>query len=83
MKALPVLLSIAAVGALAAVLLILRSPADGGAGEERVASDSTVKVSDPPAARKSVLLNAGGAVIEEFSGDCAGSGHPSLCRQVR
>ncbi|XVQ87450.1 hypothetical protein ACQP2K_08545 [Microbispora siamensis] len=33
--------------------------------------------------RKSVLLDAEGAVIEEFSGDCAGSGYPYLCRRVR
>ncbi|MGI5160994.1 hypothetical protein [Microbispora sp. CA-102843] len=30
-----------------------------------------------------MLLDAEGAVIEEFSGDCAGSGYPYLCRRVR
>ncbi|MEV7803974.1 penicillin-binding transpeptidase domain-containing protein [Microbispora sp. NPDC088329] len=29
------------------------------------------------------MLDVDGTVIEEFSGDCAGSGHPYLCRQVR
>lgn len=37
----------------------------------------------PPVAGKSVLLDVEGAVIEEFSGDCAGSGYPYLCRHVR
>ncbi|MGV9325949.1 hypothetical protein [Streptosporangium sandarakinum] len=87
MKALLVLMGVAAVGALAAVLLLLRAPADGpadgGAGAERVATDSTAPAPVPPAAGKSVLLDVEGAVIEEFSGDCAGSGYPYLCRYVR
>ncbi|WP_371785713.1 hypothetical protein [Streptosporangium subroseum] len=86
MKALLVLLvslSVAAVGALVAVLLLLRNPADGDPGQERVASGSTATASPSPVARKSVLLDVEGAVIEEFSGDCAGSGYPYLCRYVR
>ncbi|WP_433540940.1 hypothetical protein ACQP10_04485 [Streptosporangium sandarakinum] len=83
MKALLVLMGVAAVGALVAVLLLSRAPADGGDGAERVAADSTVPASAPPAAGKSVLLDVEGAVIEEFSGDCAGSGYPYLCRYVR
>ncbi|MEU7893950.1 hypothetical protein AB0B45_13910 [Nonomuraea sp. NPDC049152] len=34
-------------------------------------------------ARTSVLLDVEGAVIEEFSGYCADSGYPYLCRYVR
>ncbi|GAA4571461.1 hypothetical protein GCM10023193_60430 [Planotetraspora kaengkrachanensis] len=83
MKVLLVSLGVAAVGALVAVLLLLRNPADGGTGEERVASGSTAAASASPAARKSVLLDVEGAVIEEFSGDCADSGYPYLCRYVR
>lgn len=83
MRTLLVFLGVAAVGALVAAILLLRSPADGGLGEERVASDSTIAVSASPVAGKSVLLDVEGAVIEEFSGDCAGSGYPYLCRQVR
>ncbi|GIH93927.1 hypothetical protein ACFFMN_15750 [Planobispora siamensis] len=48
-----------------------------------MASDSSVAASASPTARKSVLLDVEGAVIEEFSGDCAGSGYPYLCRHVR
>ncbi|AWS44364.1 penicillin-binding transpeptidase domain-containing protein [Streptosporangium sp. 'caverna'] len=86
MKALLVLLiflSVAAVGALVTVLLLLRNPADGDPGAERVASGSTATASASPVARKSVLLDVEGAVIEEFSGDCVGSGYPYLCRYVR
>ncbi|WP_436761382.1 hypothetical protein [Streptosporangium sp. V21-05] len=83
MKALLVFLGVAAVGALVAVIMLSRSPADGGLGGERVALDSTVRASVSPVAGKSVLLDVEGAVIEEFSGDCAGSGYPYLCRQVR
>ncbi|GII01722.1 penicillin-binding protein [Planobispora takensis] len=78
-----VLLSVAATGALITVLLILRSAADGDTGEERAAPDSTVTASASPVARKSVLLDVEGAVIEEFSGDCTGSEYPHLCRHVR
>lgn len=83
MKALLVFMGVAAVGALVAVLLLLRTPADGGPSEERVASGSTAAASVSPVVRKSVLLDVEGAVIEEFSGDCAGSGYPYLCRYVR
>ncbi|WP_203885825.1 hypothetical protein [Planotetraspora kaengkrachanensis] len=48
-----------------------------------MASGSTAAASASPAARKSVLLDVEGAVIEEFSGDCADSGYPYLCRYVR
>ncbi|MGW0062542.1 hypothetical protein ACWDTT_21750 [Streptosporangium sandarakinum] len=42
MKALLVLMGVAAVGALVAVLLLSRAPADGGDGAERVATDVTI-----------------------------------------
>ncbi|MFC7650027.1 hypothetical protein ACFQX6_64100 [Streptosporangium lutulentum] len=75
-------LGVAAVGALVAVLLIVRNPADSGPGQERVASASTAAPSPSPMSRKSVLVDVEGAVIEEFSGDCADSGYPYLCRYV-
>ncbi|MEU4836040.1 hypothetical protein [Streptosporangium sp. NPDC023615] len=82
-----VILSVVVVGALVAVLLVLRTPA--GDEGERLASASTAAPSVPasadpasPPARKSVLLDVEGAVIEEFSGDCASSGHRYLCRYV-
>ncbi|MER6827368.1 penicillin-binding transpeptidase domain-containing protein [Streptosporangium sp. NPDC000563] len=78
-----VFLGVTAVGALVAVVLLLRSPADGGPREERVASDSTATAPAASVAGKSVLLDVEGAVLEEFSGDCAGVGYPYLCRQVK
>ncbi|MEU6425968.1 hypothetical protein ABZ860_08690 [Microbispora sp. NPDC046973] len=89
MKAFLVFLGVAAAGAVIAVLLLLRSPAGGGADEEPAASVATAAVpaspvaSASPAARKSVLLDAEGAVLQEFSGDCAAGGYPYLCRYVR
>ncbi|MEW9527441.1 hypothetical protein [Microbispora sp. NPDC049125] len=83
MKALLAFLCVVAVGALATVFLLLRNVADSGPAEEHLASASTVAASPSPVARKSVLLDAGGAVIEEFSGDCASSGFPYLCRYVK
>ncbi|MEV0752528.1 hypothetical protein [Streptosporangium sp. NPDC050280] len=78
-----IFLGVTAVSALVAVVLLLRSPADGGLREERVASDSTATAPAAPVAGKSVLLDVEGAVLEEFSGDCAGVGYPYLCRQVK
>ncbi|GIH63318.1 hypothetical protein Msi02_41350 [Microbispora siamensis] len=83
MKAFLVFLGVATLGAVIAVLLLLRNSAGGGVDEEPVASISTAAASASPVTRKSVLLDAEGAVIEEFSGDCAGSGYPYLCRRVR
>ncbi len=83
MKAFLVFLGVATLGAVVAVFLLLRNPAGGDVDEEPVASVSTAAASASPAARKSVLLDAEGAVIEEFSGDCANSGYPYLCRYVK
>ncbi|MGS2647920.1 penicillin-binding transpeptidase domain-containing protein [Streptosporangium sp. LJ11] len=88
MRALLVFLSITVAGALVAVLLLLLNPADGGPAEEHLVSGSAAAsaasiASASPVAGKSVLLDVEGAVIEEFSGDCANSGYPSLCRQIR
>ncbi|GGK74779.1 hypothetical protein Sme01_34370 [Sphaerisporangium melleum] len=90
MKALLVVLGVAVVGVLVAVLLFLRVPPGGGPDEMGAASGVTTAASASPsasaaspAARTSVLLDAEGAVIEEFSGDCAGSAHRDLCRYVR
>ncbi len=83
MKAFLVFLGVVATGAVMAVLLLLRNPAGGGADEEPVASVSTAAASVSPVVRKSVLLDAEGAVIEEFSGDCTDSGYAYLCRYVR
>lgn len=89
MKALLIFLGVAAVGALVAVLLLLRNPAGGDPDEEHLVSGSTAAASTastapaPSAAGKSVLLDVEGAVIEEFSGDCANSGYPYICRYVR
>ncbi|MBE3008897.1 hypothetical protein IL992_06805 [Microbispora sp. NEAU-D428] len=83
MKAFLVFLGVATLGAVIAALLLLLNPAGGDVDEKPVASVSTAAASASPAARKSVLLDAEGAVIEEFSGDCAGSGYPYLCRRVR
>ncbi|KAA9377786.1 hypothetical protein F5972_19570 [Microbispora cellulosiformans] len=86
MKAFLVFLCVAAVGAFAAVLLLLRSSEDSG--REPVASGSSVTAAASPVTPKSVptpksvLLDAEGAVIEEFAGDCVGSAHPYLCRYV-
>ncbi|MEU8193970.1 hypothetical protein AB0C10_09340 [Microbispora amethystogenes] len=80
MKAFLVFLCVAAVSAFGVVLLLLRSSEDSG--REPVASGSSVTAAASPVTRKSVLLDAEGAVIEEFSGDCAGSAHPYLCRYV-
>ncbi|TQS27405.1 hypothetical protein [Microbispora sp. KK1-11] len=83
MKAFLVFLGVAAAGAVIVVLLLLRNPAGGGVDEKPVASVSTAAASASPVARKSVLLDAEGAVIEEFSGDCTDSGYAYLCRYVR
>ncbi|MEU9833679.1 hypothetical protein AB0D67_19340 [Streptosporangium sp. NPDC048047] len=80
-----VLAGVVAVGALVAALLLLRAAVDDGAGAEHVAAGSTTAApaspgpaSAPPAAGKSVLLDVEGAVIEEFSGDCADKGRPRV-----
>ncbi|GAB3151886.1 penicillin-binding protein [Microbispora hainanensis] len=83
MKAFLISLCVAMLGAVVAVFLLLWNPAGGGADEKPVAAVSTSAGSASPAAGKSVLLNADGGVIEEFSGDCTQSGYPYLCRQVR
>ncbi|MEU8275142.1 penicillin-binding transpeptidase domain-containing protein [Microbispora bryophytorum] len=82
MKAFLVFLGVATLGAVVAVFVLLRSPAGGNGDKEPVASVSITAASASPAARKSVLLDAEGAVIEEFSGDCTHSGYPYLCRYV-
>lgn len=81
MKAFLVFLSVAMLGAVIATLLLLWSPA-GDADKEPVASVSTSASSASPVAGKSVLLDADGGVIEEFSGDCTRSGYPYLCQYV-
>ncbi|MEU8056518.1 hypothetical protein [Microbispora bryophytorum] len=83
MKAFLVFLGVAMLGAVVAVFVLLRSPAGGNGDKEPVASVSITAASASPAARKSVLLDADGAVIEEFSGDCTDSRYPYLCRHVR
>ncbi|WP_169950559.1 hypothetical protein [Microbispora sp. H11081] len=82
MKAFLGFLAVAGVGAVIAVLLLLRNAPGGGADRALVASAPTTTASASPVAGKNVLLDAEGAVIEEFSGDCTGSGHPYLCRYV-
>ncbi|WP_182906061.1 penicillin-binding protein [Microbispora sp. H13382] len=82
MKALLVFLGVAGVGATIAALLLLRNSAGDMASEEHVASASTATAPASPVARKSVLLDAEGAVIEELPGDCAESAYPYLCRYV-
>ncbi|MEN3540857.1 hypothetical protein AAH991_37490 [Microbispora sp. ZYX-F-249] len=86
MKAILILLGVALVAAFAAVLLLLRPDGAGerpaAAGATAVASASTTAAPSSPVARESVLLDAEGAVIEEWSGDCTHSGYPYLCRYV-
>ncbi|GII81506.1 hypothetical protein Sru01_64880 [Sphaerisporangium rufum] len=80
MRALLAVVGVAAVGFLAVVLFLLREPADDGTAARRAGSSAAAATT--PAAGKSVLLDVQGAAIEEFSGDCTGSGYPYLCRQV-
>lgn len=50
-----------------------------GAEEEPVRDHLPVK---PVVVRDNVLLDIGGMVLDRFTGDCAGSGQPYLCRYV-
>ncbi|MEU8172871.1 penicillin-binding transpeptidase domain-containing protein [Microbispora hainanensis] len=89
MKAFLISLCVAMLGTVVAVFLLLWNPAGSGADEKPVAAVSTSAASASPmvsasaVARKSVLLDANGGVIDEFSGDCTQSAYPYLCRQVR
>ncbi|MEV0614227.1 hypothetical protein AB0I81_12955 [Nonomuraea sp. NPDC050404] len=72
-----VIAAVATAGALAvAGVLVLRSGEAAEPARERlvVAAAST---------GPSVLVGAGGAVLEEFTGDCAGRRHVYLCERVR
>ncbi|MFG1704399.1 hypothetical protein ACFLIM_14505 [Nonomuraea sp. M3C6] len=65
-----------AVVLLVSAFLLLRDVGDGKPVRERL-------VVAPTVVQKSRLVDAQGALIEEFSGDCAGSGHPWLCGRVQ
>ncbi|MBX6384357.1 MAG: hypothetical protein IRZ07_15520 [Microbispora sp.] len=80
MKAVLVFLAAAAIGAFGAVLLLLRNAA--GADANPPVAESAPALSASPVARKNVLLDIEGAVIEEMPGDCADSRYPYLCRYV-
>ncbi|MFC4113322.1 hypothetical protein [Nonomuraea zeae] len=60
----------------AAAILLLRDDGEPAAARERL-------VSAPAAAGPSVLVDAQGTTLEEFTGDCAASRHPYLCERVR
>ncbi|MFC4529186.1 hypothetical protein [Sphaerisporangium dianthi] len=68
---------VAIVGAGAAAYLLLQ---DDGHSELTGARPAAPR---PVETRESVLTDVQGTVIEEFSGDCAGSRYPYVCRYVR
>ncbi|MGN9841117.1 hypothetical protein ACTMTI_23625 [Nonomuraea sp. H19] len=77
MKLLRVVTGVAVAGALAAAaFLLIRSTAGEVPARERLVVGATV-------VRPSVLVDAAGAVIEEFSGDCAARRYSYLCERVR
>ncbi|MDF5756220.1 hypothetical protein [Spongiactinospora sp. TRM90649] len=76
MRVISVLLGLAGLGAMVAVFLLLRGPERA----DRVEAVAPVAPAPSPPAGPNVLVDVRGTVIEEFTGDCAGSRHPYVCR---